>query len=353
MGLTERMKGKHNNLNVEEGVTIRRRYFTVGLFIPLLIITVAIVLLSGCNRKQTINTPTVKQETKVDPNANLTSIKISSYARPQALMSVYELNEKILDPGILVIDARGRTNRIFLKTYPSGHILGAIPILYSSYYNQTYPGRIATPPAVQDILGKSGAGNTTSIVLYGGDGLEARLYWVIKMYGYDNVKILDGGLDNWRASGYDISTTNSKRSPELFEFDLTNSKAELMLATLKEVEEAVGNNHYVIVDARTEAEFAKGHIPGSVNVPYEQLLNKDLTFKTSLELKVLYDGKKITQDKKVLVYSNAGVRSSLIWFALSELLGYPNVKNYDGSLNEWVKYGHPVVTSSNKEQSNP
>jgi len=182
--------------------------------------------------------------------------------------------------------------------------------------------------------------------------LEGRLYWAIKMYGHDHVKILDGGLENWRKSGYDISATNSSRSPVTFEFDLANSKAELLLATLKEIEEAVGQSNCVIVDARTDTEYTRGHIPGSVNVPYELLLNKDLTFKIADHLKELFEGKKITPEKKVFVYSNAGIRSSMIWFALSELCGYPNVKNYDGSLNEWLKYKRPVVATDQKAQPN-
>ena len=346
------MEYKCKDLFLAKGVTIRKRYYTAALFIPLLIVAIGLVFLGGCNQKQTVVAPAVEQETKQHPDAGLASIKISGYARPEALMSVYELHEKTVDPDILVIDARGRTHRIYQKTYPSGHIPGALPVLYSSYCNATYPGRIATPPTVQDLLGKSGVTNTTCIVLYGGDGLEGRLYWAIKMYGHDHVKILDGGLENWRKSGYDISATNSSRSPVTFEFDLANSKAELLLATLKEIEEAVGQSNCVIVDARTDTEYTRGHIPGSVNVPYELLLNKDLTFKIADQLKELFEGKKITPEKKVFVYSNAGIRSSMIWFALSELCGYPNVKNYDGSLNEWLKYKRPVVATDQKAQPN-
>ncbi|MCG9969097.1 sulfurtransferase [Pelotomaculum terephthalicicum JT] len=303
-----------------------------------------IVFVSGCNDKQTTAIPAAEQETKLDPESKLAAIKIESYAHPDALISVYQLKEKILDPEILVFDARGRTFRIYQQTYLQSHIPGALPILYSNYYNQAYPGRMAFPLEFQSMLGKSGVSNNTSIVLYGGDGLEARLYWAIKMYGYDDVKILDGGLDKWKESGGDTSNVISKGSPVEFKFDLTNSKAESMLATLKDVKAAVSGNDYFIVDARSDAEYAKGHIPGSMNIPSTLLFNKDMTFKPSPQLRELFESKKITQDKTVIVYSNVGVRSSLVWFALSELLGYPNVKNYDGSYNEWLEYKGPVAT---------
>lgn len=318
--------------------------FSIPVLVIIFIVTIAgVSLLGGCNRKQTVITPPPVEQEKEDAAARLAAAdKIAGYAHPEALISVYELNEKIFDPATLIFDTRGRTNRIYQKSYPLGHIPGAIPILYSQYYHPVYVGRIAPPLQLQDVLGKSGVSNNTNIVLYGNDGLQARLYWAVKMYGYESVKILDGGLDKWKESGYDIATVQSKRPAAAFEFDLTKSKAELMLATLNEVEASIGSGNCVIVDARSTEEFIKGHIPGSVNVEWSLLLNKDMTFKSAPDLKQLFEGKKIAKDKKVIVYANDGVLSSLVWFALSELLGYPDVKNYDGSLNEWLQYQRQV-----------
>jgi len=317
---------------------------SIPVLIIILIVTIAgVSFLGGCNRKQTVYTPAPVEQEKEDAAASLAAAdKIAGYAHPEALISVYELNEIIFDPSTLTFDTRGRTNNIYQKSYPIGHIPGAIPILYSHYYHPVYIGRIASPLQLQNVLGKSGVSNNTNIVLYGNDGLQARLYWALKMYGYDSVKILDGGLDKWKESGYDISTVKSKRSTSTFEFDLTKSTAESMLATLDEVEASIGSGSCVIVDARSKEEYIKEHIPGSVNVAWSLLFNKDMTFKTAPDLKQLFEDKIITKDKKVIVYANDGILSSLVWFALSELLGYPSAKNYDGSFNEWLQYQRQV-----------
>ncbi|OPY58754.1 MAG: Thiosulfate sulfurtransferase [Pelotomaculum sp. PtaU1.Bin035] len=310
-------------------------------------------MLEGCNRKQTAISPSVAED-KLEGNKEYpadrqaAAEKIADYAHPEALISVYDLNQKIYDTSIFTIDTRGRSYEVFLKSYRYGHIPGALPILHESYTHPKYTDRIATPPQLQDVLGGLGISNESTIILYGNDGLQARLYWAIKMYGYDNVKILDGGLDKWKEAGFDITPANSVRPPDTFEFDLAKSKMEL-IATLNEVEAAIGNRNFVIVDARSRDEYLYKHIPGSINLYYAELLNKDLTFKPAPDLKALAENKKITRDKKIIVYCDSGVSSSLVWFALSELLGYPNVKNYDGSLNEWLKTGRKVQSGEQGE----
>lgn len=315
--------------------------FTVGLIILFIFIIIGIGVLGGCNRKPTVvTTPTSVEEKKEDPAPRLAAVKkIAEYARPEALISVYELNQKIYDPGIFILDTRGRSFQVFQMSYPRGHIPGALPILHENYSHPTYFDRIAPPLQLQNLLEGLGVSNDSTIVLYGNDGLQARLYWALKMYGYDNVKILDGGLEKWKETGYDITAANSARRPETFEFDLSKSKTELMLASLNEVEAAVGSGNCIIVDTRRQDEYLYKHIPGSINFNSAELLNNDQTFKPFSELKALAEDKKIVKDKKIIVYSDSGVRSSLVWFALSELLGYPNVKNYDGAFYEWIKQG--------------
>ncbi|OPX84731.1 MAG: Thiosulfate sulfurtransferase [Pelotomaculum sp. PtaB.Bin104] len=299
----------------------------------------------------------IQEENKEDLAARQASAaKISGYANPKALISVYDLNESINESDILIVDTRGRTHRIYQRSYLLGHLPGAVPILYSNYSHPVHQGRMTTPDQFQNVLGNIGAGNSSTIVLYGDDGLQARLYWAIKMYGYENVKILDGGLNKWKEARYDITSIESARPPQNFEFDLAKSKAESMLATLHEVEAAAGNLNCIIIDTRSKDEFIKGHINGSINVPWTSLFNKDMTFKSAPELKVLFESKKITSDKKVITYCNDGIYSSLVWFVLSELLGYQNIKNYDGSLNEWLIKGHlvekDVQTDSQKTFNN-
>ena len=279
----------------------------------------------------------VNQEVKEERPEPASPEKNGGYANPDALIGVHELHEKIFsDPGIFTIDTRGRTYRVFKNSYPIGHIPGAAPLLYKRYCHPTYAGRMASPLQLQNILREIGVRNDSCIVLYGNDGLQARLYWAIKMYGHTNVKILDGGFDIWKEAGYEIATANSTRPSGDFEFDLTQSNIETMLATIDEVKASVGDRNSVILDARSPNEHQTGSVPGSENIHCQELLNTDGTFKPAPELEEIFMSKQINRDKKVIVYSNNGVRSSLVWFALSELLGYPNVKNYDGSYQEWV-----------------
>jgi len=326
------------------GTAFRKIIFIFSLAALLIIYLIGIGLLRGCNRKQTIITPpVVVEEKKEDPSARLAAEdKIADYVRPEALISVYELNQKIYDSNTFIFDTRGRSFIVYKSAYPLGHIPGAVPIMHEKYSHPKYFDRIASPLQLQEVLGGLGVGNNSCIVLYGNDGLQARLYWAIKMYGYDEVKILDGGLDKWKEAGYDITPANSVRPPQTFEFDLARSETESFLATLNEVEAAIGNPNYVIVDARSRDEYLYKHIPSSINFYYAELLNNDQTFKPATDLKALAESKKITPDKKVIVYSDSGVCSSMLRFALSELLGYPSVKNFDGSLNEWLKMERKV-----------
>ncbi|WP_134216951.1 MULTISPECIES: sulfurtransferase [Pelotomaculum] len=319
----------------------------MGLIISLTTVFLGIGLVGGCSQKQTtIIQPEAIEEVKKNLERQDIAEKIAGYAHPEALISAYALNEIISAPDTLIIDTRGSTYRIYQNTYPKGHIPGATAILHSLYCHPNYPGRIAPPLQLQNTLGESGAGSNTKIILYGDQGLQTRLYWAIKMYGYDNVRILDGGLDNWQGSGYEISTTVSRPKRAVFEFDLTKLKADLMYATMRDVAAAAGNNNCVVIDARTSDEYAKGHIPGSVNIPWSSVFNKDMTFKPAPSLTSLFASKNVTQDKKIIVYCNNGVQCTMIWFTLSELLGYPDVKSYDGSFNEWQQNGKPVAQQS-------
>lgn len=268
--------------------------------------------------------------------------KKADYAHPEALISVYELNTLLEDPQTLIIDTRGKNLKILRASYSSGHIPGAIPILHSDYCHPAYPGQIGTPVQLQNLLGNSGANNNSRIILYGNDGLQTRLYWAIKMYGYDNVAILDGGLEKWREAEFELATTRIKRAAQKFAFNPSDKSRASMVATHKEVQAAIGKPGWVIVDVRSSEDYFDRHIPGSLNLDWLNLLNIDMTFQPTPFLKALVESKGITHDKMVIVYSDDGVESTLLWFVLHELLGYPVVKNYDGSFNEWLNLAKPV-----------
>jgi thiosulfate/3-mercaptopyruvate sulfurtransferase len=167
------------------------------------------------------------------------------------------------------------------------------------------------------------------------------------MYGHKDLKLMDGGRKKWVEEGKPLT----KDAPRIAKTSYKAKDADLSLrARSDEVLKAIGDGKRALVDVRSPAEYngeimappglpetaqRMGHIPGAANVPWAQAANEDGTFKTDEELKTLYGGKGVTGDKDVIAYCRIGERSSHTWFALKYLLGYKNVKNYDGSWTEW------------------
>ncbi|MDF9407844.1 MAG: putative thiosulfate sulfurtransferase [Pelotomaculum sp. PtaB.Bin013] len=304
----------------------------------ILIFAISLTALASCKRQYRSSKPAVVQPKQKDP-AQLAADKISEYSNPDAVISVYELNKMTSDPNVSILDTRGRSFQVFAYSYPAGHVPGAIPILHAEYTHPAYNDRLAAPDQVQKTLGDKGINSQKKIVLYGNDGLQARIYWILKAYGCDNpVQILDGGYEKWKEAGFEAAVAAPIITPSNFAFNY--AKADTNIYTnLEEVVDAILNYtpSTIIVDTRSKNEYLVGHIPTSVNISLLDTLNEDKTFKAIQELNVLMASKGVTPDKKVLVYSNNGVESSLVWFVLHELMGFSNVKNYDGGFSEWVE----------------
>jgi len=270
--------------------------------------------------------------------AELAEDKIAAYYNPDALISVYRLQETLNDPNQQIIDLRGRSFQALTATYRIGHIPGATYILNSEYAHHAYPGRIGVPVAIQAMLGQKGVDNQKRLVVYSNDGAQARLYWMMKMYGCTNpISILDGGIEKWQTEGFEITAAAPAVTPARFLFNPALGNAQFY-ARIEDVIDAILNYtpEKIIVDARTANEYKiGGHIPGSVNVGADGMLNEDKTFKSAAELEKIFTDKGVTPEKTVFVYSNIGHRSSLIWFVLHELLGYRDVRNYEAGFSEW------------------
>jgi thiosulfate/3-mercaptopyruvate sulfurtransferase len=207
------------------------------------------------------------------------------------------------------------------------------------------------------LLGDAGIENSTTIILYGDNNnwFAAWAFWQLKLYGHQDVRIMDGGRKKWLAEGKELSTDTPKAAGKTYKAkDPDNS----LRAFLPEVQDAVKGSKASLVDVRSPAEFTGeilappglpetcqrgGHIPGAKSMPWAKLANDDGTFKSVDEIKKLYDGVGVTGDKPIIAYCRIGERSSHSWFALKYLLGYSNVKNYDGSWTEWGNLvGAPV-----------
>lgn len=205
-------------------------------------------------------------------------------------------------------------------------------------------GMRASREEMEAELNKIGVTKDSTLVLIG-DGLdEYRLWWILDMYGMENVKVVDGGYSALKDAGVKTKF-GTEAAEKKGDFKFANNPDKDTLATIETVEAAIGNPKDVILDTRTRKEFTgedlkkgavvKGRIPGSVWVEWTEATNKDKTIKSYDELVALYTKQGVTPDKEILPYCQSAVRSAHTTFVLKELLGYPVAKNYDGSWIEW------------------
>ena len=234
--------------------------------------------------------------------------------------------------------------------YGEGHIEGAVGWNWTTQLQDQTRRDILTKEGIEELLGGSGVGNDTHVVLYGDNNnwFAAYALWMLELYGHDNVSLMDGGRVKWLAE--ERATTTD--APSVGATSYTASEADAALrAERDEVLTAVGSASTQLVDVRSPAEFngeiiappgmaetaqRAGHIPGAKNIPWATVANEDGTFKSEAELRDIYGGAGIDGDTDTIAYCRIGERSSHTWFALKHILGIANVKNYDGS---WTEYG--------------
>jgi thiosulfate/3-mercaptopyruvate sulfurtransferase len=205
-------------------------------------------------------------------------------------------------------------------------------------------------PTFERLLGERGIGNTTTVVLYGdkNNWFAAYAYWYLKIYGHGDVRILDGGRQKWIEEGRELVT--DVPAPAMARYAAAE-RDESIRAYRDEVLSGLGADGRALVDVRSPAEYAgdliappgyeqegaqrAGHIPTAASIPWASAVEDDGTFKKADALRALYGGKGVTSEKAVTAYCRIGERSAHTWFVLRELLGYQDVRNYDGSWTEW------------------
>ena len=256
------------------------------------------------------------------------------------------------DPSVRVVEVDVDT-----AAYDQGHVPGALGWNWTTELCDTLVRDIVPKGKLETLLGASGITPDTTIVLYGDNNnwFAAWAFWQLKVYGHRDVRIMDGGRKKWLAEGRELDTTR----PALTATSYTAKDADTSIrAFLPEVQHALGRSDTAMVDVRSPQEFTGeilappglpetcqrgGHIPGAKSIPWGKACNEDGTFKSRDELAALYGGQGVTADKDVIAYCRIGERSSHTWFVLKYLLGYPKVKNYDGSWTEWGNLvGAPV-----------
>lgn len=265
-----------------------------------------------------------------------------------ALVSTDWLADHLEDPKIRVIEVDED-----VTAYEKGHIPGAVG--WNWFVDLHHPVRrdYVDRQGLSRLLSKAGVGSDTTVVFYGGNNnwFAAYAYWLAKVRGFDAVRLLDGGRKKWELESRPLTT----EVPSYAEtgFVIPGRERPELRALRDEVLARVGKAAFV--DVRSPEEFTGeklapdhlpqeqpyvgGHIPGAANIPWAQAANQDGTFKSPEELKAIYQQKGITPDKEVIAYCRIGERAAHTWFVLHEILGYPQVRNYDGS---WTEYGSLV-----------
>ncbi len=273
---------------------------------------------------------------------------MSEYTNPDALVETDWLDEHLDDPAIRAIEVDEDT-----QAYEKGHIRGAVSWNWTTDLHAWVGRDYIWQAGFSELLSKAGVGRDTTVVLYGGNNnwFAAYAYWLLKLRGFDNVKLLNGGRKKWELESREL--TQEVPSHKSTGFKIAGSERPEIRALRDEVLGKLGESAFV--DVRSPEEYrgeklapdhlpqeqsqVPGHIPAAANIPWVKAANEDGTFKSAKELRELYESEGITPDKEVIAYCRIGERSSHTWFALTELLGYGTVKNYDGS---WTEYGSLV-----------
>ncbi|TQR84755.1 sulfurtransferase [Mycobacterium hodleri] len=268
-------------------------------------------------------------------------------ARSDVLVSTEWAENNLDAPNTVFVEVDEDTS-----AYEDGHIAGAVRLDWKTELQDPVKRDFVDQQQFSKLLSDKGIANDDTVVLYGGNNnwFAAYAYWYFKLYGHENVKLIDGGRKRWELDGRPLVTEVPDRPATSYTASAPNTAIR---AFRDEVIAAIGTKN--LVDVRSPDEFSgkilapahlpqeqsqrAGHIPTAVNVPWSKAANEDGTFKSDEDLAKLYEAAGLDGSKETIAYCRIGERSSHSWFVLQELLGHRNVKNYDGS---WCEYGSLV-----------
>ncbi|MEY4349567.1 MAG: hypothetical protein RL719_864 [Actinomycetota bacterium] len=279
--------------------------------------------------------------------------KFQGYAHPEVLVSAEWLRQNLGSTDLVVVES---DEDVLL--YETGHIPGAVKIDWHTDLNDPVTRDYVDAHGFKALMQRAGISRETTVVIYGdkSNWWAAYALWVFKLFGHSDVRLLDGGREAWIAAGY--SFTKDEPVVSASEYPLVERDDKTIRAFRDDVLAHFGNP---LLDIRSPQEYSgerthmpdypdegalrSGHIPSAVSVPWARAVNEDQTFKSREDLSAIYEGEKgLDSNQSVIAYCRIGERSSHSWFVLKYLLGFNNVRNYDGSWTEWGSLvGVPIV----------
>jgi thiosulfate/3-mercaptopyruvate sulfurtransferase len=270
---------------------------------------------------------------------------MSGYAKPEVLVDTQWVAEHAADPNVRLIEVDVDTT-----SYDSGHIKGAVGLNWKTDLQQQPVRDAISKEQLEALFSRLGIANDHTVVAYGDNNnwFAAWAFWLLKYYGHADVRLMNGGRAKWVAEGRELVADKASYPATRY----TAKTPDASVRALRDlVMDATKRADRQLVDVRSPKEFSGellapenlpqegaqrgGHIPGAKNIPWSQAVKEDGTFKSADELRELYGAKGVSLERETIAYCRIGERSSHTWFVLTYLLGYPKVRNYDGSWTEW------------------
>ncbi|MFM9105630.1 MAG: sulfurtransferase, partial [Chloroflexota bacterium] len=282
------------------------------------------------------------------------SASAAGYANPSALVESAWLADHLNDPAVAIVEVDVDT-----AAYGAGHIPGAIGWNWQTDLQQQPTRDLPSRTQWEALLSRSGIAPRTRVILYGDNHnwFAAYAYWLFRLYGHREVHLLNGGRARWIDEGRPVTVEQPRRQPTAY----AAQDPDWRIRALRDDVRAALGGPPVLIDVRSPAEFSGellapahlpqegaqrgGHIAGAQNVPWSPAVGEDGRFKPAADLQAIYGAKGIATDRPAITYGRIGERSAHTWFVLTELLGVPDVRNYDGSWTEWGSLiGAPIET---------
>jgi thiosulfate/3-mercaptopyruvate sulfurtransferase len=271
---------------------------------------------------------------------------MADYAKPDVLVDTKWVEEHLKDPKVRFVESNED-----ILLYDQGHIPGAVHIDWVADLNDKVRRDYLSKEGFEALAASKGISNDTTVVFYGdkNNWWATYAFWVFQLFGHTNAKILNGGRKKWIDEGKEVSKEVPTYSTGTYK---AQQRTDYKIRAFRDQVLAHVNGNGPLVDVRSPKEYSgellhmeaypnegalRGwHIPGAKSVPWAKAVNDDATFKSADDLKALYEGEQgLSADQNIIAYCRIGERSSHSWFVLTYLLGYPNVRNYDGSWTEW------------------